>query len=135
MKVSRQSIINLVTRLKKRPKANLALIGEHYQAMREAQWPAIRWHVEQLSLPTSHLAIDNSEMSIVFKNGSKLRCFSADRLNQMRGLRFTGVLVLQEFTESEMISLIEAWIIPPRYEPPPGIRPMIYPPDHDPDEE
>lgn len=114
MKISEQSITTLIIRANSLPGENLALIGERYQALRELQWPAIRWHVKRLSTPDQ--VVSNSEMSVAFGNGSKLRCFSADRLNQMRG-RYTGILMLENITDSELNDLIETGIIPPRYTP------------------
>lgn len=129
MKINKQSIKDLITRANSRPHENLALVGERYQTVREVQWPAIRRLVVQFSRSTPYQAIRNFEMSVIFRNGSKLQCFSADRSNQMHG-HFTDILILEEITESEQISLIETGVIPPRYVPPsqPGIQPMIGPP-------
>ena len=122
MKISKHALMNLITRAKERSGESLALVGKHYQIVREVQWPAIRRLVAQLLLTTPCHAVNNSEMSIVFKNGSKIRCFASDRSDQMRDLHFTGMVTLAEITESEVNSLIEAGIIPPRYEPPPPGR-------------
>jgi len=127
MKIYEQSIIDLVTRAKKRPNENLALIGERYQAVREVHWPAIRWHAVQLSITRPYHTVKNSEMSLAFENGSRLRCFSADRLDQMEDLRFTATLVLPKITESDLISLRKAGIIPPSYVPLTGDLPTILP--------
>ena len=116
MKISEKTIMELITRAKSRPGENLALVAARYQTLREAQWPMIR-HFARLSLSTPDQAVSNAEMSLAFENGSQIRCFSADRPDQMR-LRFTGILILEEITESEVIGLIEAGIIPPRYVPP-----------------
>ena len=123
MKISKPSIIAMVNRANKRPGESLALVGERYQTVREVQWPIIRRYLAQLSLRTSYLLIDNSEMSVTVANGSRFRCFSTDRPDQMNGLSFTNVLILEEITESELISLIATGIIPPRYIPPPASGP------------
>jgi hypothetical protein len=136
MKISKQPLMTLVSRAKERSGENLALVGKHYQTVREVQWPAIRWYIAQLLMTTPCHAVNTSEMSVVFTNGSTIRCFAADRSEQMRDLHFTGKVTLAEITESEINSLIETGVIPPRYvPPPPGIRSTICPPaaHYDPD--
>jgi len=117
MKISEKSITELINRARSRPGENLALVAERWQTLREVQWPFLR-HLARLSLSTPDQAVSNAEMSLVLENGSKFQCFSADRPDQMRGLHFTGILPLEEITESEVITLIKAGIIPPRYVPP-----------------
>jgi hypothetical protein len=108
--------MDFIARAKTLPNENLALIGQRFQTLREIQWPAIRWHVAQISQSTSCIAVDNEEMSVSF-DGSIFRCFAADRLDKMLGLRFTRILFLEEITESELITLVETYVIPPRYAP------------------
>ena len=117
MNINTDSVLDLITRAQNQPNETLALVGERYQALREVQWPALRWHFVQLSLPSSYRVVNN-DMSVVFTNGSRIRCYSADRSGQMHGLRFTDILFLEAITESELICLIKAGIIPHQYVPP-----------------
>ena len=112
MKISEQSTVELIIRAKSRSGENLALVAERYQTLREVQWPVLRWYINRLMTPDQ--MVNNSEMSVVFGNGSAVRCFSADRLNQMDG-RFTDILSLERITDSELIRLRETGILPPTY--------------------
>jgi hypothetical protein len=135
MKISEQSTVELIIRAKSQSGENLALIAERYQTLREVQWPVLRWYLNRLMTPDQ--VVNNSEMSVVFGNGSAVRCFSADRLNQMDG-RFTDIQSLECIPDSELIELRETGIIPPTYVPAtqPGIHPINGPPavHHDPEE-
>ena len=135
MMISEKTIMELIIRAKSRPGENLALVAERYQTLREVQWPTIR-HIARLSPSTPDQVVSNAKMSLAFENGSLIRCFSADRLDQMRyPLRFTGIWILEEITVAELNILIEAGVIPPKYVAA-GITPMNGPPaaHHDPEE-
>ena len=116
MRVYEDAIQIIIIRAETVPGEKLAVIGQSYHEMREVMWPAIRQHLRQL---VSIRCISDSDMSATFMNGSVIFCYSEDRPGQLRGRYFSGAMVMERIAEREIMKLIDAGVIPPRYAPPP----------------
>ena len=77
----------------KLPNSNYAFVAPQYNQAKSICWPYLTHMAVELGG-----AVNESELRVDFKNGSRIRLFGADNPDRLRGLRLDGI-VMDEFAQ------------------------------------
>ena len=87
-------IMNAITTKKK--KARFSYIAPHYNMAKDIAWD----YLKSYSAPFLKQggSVNEAELRIDFKNGSRIRLYGADNVNRLRGIYHDGI-ILDEYAE------------------------------------